>query len=122
MSYGNKIRDLRKQKGLSQIDMEVITGTPQSTISMIERSEFGDLEYICKALDHWGIPRFEFFARDEDLKNYIPSWMTASDLYVIRFINGLERDNQDFIKETINRLLEFIARYVGKDFQKLDKT
>lgn len=89
-----------------------------------EKQAYPPLDFIVKSLKVLKpeMKLFEFFADDGDLKNYIPSWMTASDLMVIRFINGLERDNQDFIKETLNRLLEFIARYVGKDFHQLDKS
>lgn len=64
--YGNRLRELREKKGLTQLQMQMKTGIDQSEISKMERgdrqptldqallfSEFFEtnVEYICKYTD-----------------------------------------------------------------------
>ncbi len=65
MNLGQRIRELRRSRGISQKQLAELTGLSQSFISTIERGEknisINSLKKICSAL---GMSLSEFFNRD----------------------------------------------------------
>ncbi|PKL40789.1 MAG: hypothetical protein CVV44_04050 [Spirochaetae bacterium HGW-Spirochaetae-1] len=59
--FGGKIKNLRKDAGLSQKDCARITGVSQSTISTTEKSTWPDSEYVGKLCAHLNKPLGEFW-------------------------------------------------------------
>jgi transcriptional regulator with XRE-family HTH domain len=55
ISFGERVRELRKEKGLSQEELSFKTGLHRTYIGMIERAEknitLTNIEKIAKALD-----------------------------------------------------------------------
>ena len=55
ISFGDRVRELRKEKGLSQEELSFKTGLHRTYIGMIERAEknitLTNIEKIAKALD-----------------------------------------------------------------------
>ena len=66
--YGEKLKNIRKKHGLTQDQMESLTGVSQSTISVYETAAYPDLEYIVKVCKHHGIPLWEFFDADREIE------------------------------------------------------
>lgn len=67
---GARLKAERKKRGLSQVDMQNVTGVPSSTISYNESSAYPDLEYIFKACNHWGISPIDVIIGSEEKKKY----------------------------------------------------
>ena len=63
--WGDKIKKLRKELGLTQTECAQITGHAQSSISGYEKSENSDLDYIAKLCKYANIPLWQFFAPDD---------------------------------------------------------
>ncbi len=121
--FGEKICKYRDEKDLTQLQLAKMIGITRHKVLNYEKQAYPPLDFIVKSLKVLkpGMRLFEFFAEEGELDKYLPSWITEEDAYALHFINGLDREHQVFFKKTVNRLLKFIARYVGKDFQELNK-
>nr|WP_321451465.1 helix-turn-helix transcriptional regulator [uncultured Carboxylicivirga sp.] len=70
MKIGNSIKELRKEKGVKQIDLAQLSGISQTYLSQIEKGlkkpKLDALEKISKALDI-PLPVLSFLALEEDM-------------------------------------------------------
>ncbi|HNR88557.1 MAG TPA: helix-turn-helix transcriptional regulator [Spirochaetota bacterium] len=90
--YGEKIRKLRKERGLKLEDMSKITGHPTSTIGYWEKQQYPDLGYIVKACDYFKINIWDFFVNDNDLAKVYK--ISPGLLDMCRLIEELPEDKQ----------------------------
>lgn len=92
MNFGNKIKWIIKNRGLSQREVAAMIEVPESTLSRwtsMDYPDLKDIEAICKALD---IPLYRFFS-DVDL--------SVNEKELLRAFGKLSPDQQA-------RLIEFL--------------
>lgn len=113
MTLGNKIRRIRKQKGLSILDLKNITGLSKSTISEIENDKSSPTaETLSKIATGLGVTVDEFFRDDIEEENIkIPE--EYSSKYKVT-----SRDKAQY-KEFIKRETE--AFFMNDEFDEEDK-
>lgn len=104
---GNKIRQLRKERSLTQAELATRIGVQQSDLCRMETGEYKvSLDTLFKILGVFGLAIGEFF-RDESA---IPS-PTEREAEIIRILRGLDDATQheilDFVRyKSVRRIQE----------------
>jgi len=116
--FGNKIKALRKQAGLTQRDCEKITGHGQSSISSYEKAEFPNSEYVAKICKHIGVSLSEFW-KDEGEADQLPSYIKPEQAEILKLINTeFDAETRIEIWELFKKALEGFAVASGLKIEK----
>jgi len=101
MNIGDKIKDLRKELGISQQTLAEKINIPQSSISLYEKQGEPPLDFLRKALAFLAPETkvFEFIAEPEDLEKYVPSWILPEDLEMLRALYDLPLETRIKIRK-----------------------
>lgn len=104
--YGRKIRQLRKNAGLKQVDLAQMVGVSRPNISFWENADYPPLEAIDKICKALGLEIWKFFGDDfvETQTGNLPA----------KYSNLL-KELSKLGKEEYNDLLEIIAIYLRKN-------
>src|SRR4030095_8352295 len=93
---GRKIRELRKEHRLTQVELSSRLGIQQSDLSRMEKGEYRvSLDTLFKILAEFDISIGEFF--DEMAKDTF----TPQDVKLVREFRSLEQDDQDQVRDFI---------------------
>ncbi len=87
-SYGERIKDLRKNGGYTQKEFAALLSIAPSNLSVVEKSTHPSLaiiEKVCQLLD---IPIYQFFLDDEiKFKETLPSYIEPNDAHFLKILN-----------------------------------
>lgn len=121
MTQGQRVRELRKSKGMTLEEFGKVLGVQKSAVSKIERGDRGLTEQmlisICREFDvreEWlregKGDMFLPLSRDEEIERFIGDALKDEpDTFKKRLISALARLNE----EDWNRLEEVLAEIVG---------
>lgn len=102
-NYGEKIKNLRKERNVSQLTLSEKIGLPQTSISSYEKYSEPPLDFLRKALAFLApeMKLFEFIAEPEDLEKYKdnPSWILPEDLEMLRALYDLPLETRIKIRK-----------------------
>ncbi|MDY7094402.1 MAG: helix-turn-helix transcriptional regulator [Acidobacteriota bacterium] len=94
---GRKIRQLRKERKLTQTALAGRIGIQQSDLSRMEKGEYRvSLDTLFRILAEFDVTLAEFFHEDES-ESYSPK-----DMLFVRQFNTLPKDAQDEVKAFIS--------------------
>jgi|HigsolmetaAR206D_1030411.scaffolds.fasta_scaffold00003_36 transcriptional regulator with XRE-family HTH domain len=101
VSFGKRLKYLRKKKGLTQKELSKILNVSESSISMYEREDREpSFETLKQIADFFGVSR-AFLLGDPE-----PSQKNDEDLLAFFNLNDLDEDDIQYLKDTI----EFLRR------------
>lgn len=93
---GRKIRQLRKERKLTQTALAARIGIQQSDLSRMEKGEYRvSLDTLFRILAEFDVTLAEFFQEDD------PEVYSPKDMMFVRQFNSLPRDAQDEVKAFI---------------------
>ncbi|WFR56087.1 helix-turn-helix transcriptional regulator [Anaerocolumna sp. AGMB13025] len=110
MDIGKKIRALRLQKNIAQIDLAGILGVSKSTMSNYERNySTPDPDLMVKLADFFGVSidylfdyeeghKSELTKESSDYNHGITADLTKDECNVLNYYNRLTDEHKDFIK------------------------
>lgn len=107
LTPGERLCDLRKDKGMTLTEVAKQTGLSTSTISNYENGKELTAESLCKLLKVYGVTADEFYGLDPD---YQKSWEIFerygfSENFFQQFY-FMEKDDRQQIAKCLNRLFE----------------
>lgn len=106
MKYGTRLRELIKERGLSQSDLADKIGMSRSAVSFWMNSEYPPLDGIEKVCAVLEMPVYKFFMTDKDMEE-----ITGVDLKWIDFLKAIKvlpEDIQVKIWSNIDQILEVV--------------
>ena len=106
LNIGTRVKALRGQRGLTQIELKKATGLSQATLSRIESGEFQNLrgDTLVKLADSLRVTTDYLLGRSDSAA---PKHAFGSDLgarALLKIYEGLDEDN----KRTLGAFAEFI--------------
>ena len=105
--FGDKLKELRKQRGMSQAELGKRLGVTKQSVSRYETGRIPDVETVMKISEIFDVP-FDTLIKDFD-------WSSAtvfedeSDAEIVRRVTG-QKDTPVLIPETKVRLHQIIDR------------
>lgn len=113
MNVGNRVRDLREERGLTQIDLKRATGLSQATISRIEAGEFQNLrsDTLTKLADSLRVTSDYLLGRSDAAMPQHPFGIDLGAKALLRIFERLDEEN----KRTLGAFAEFLEIRANND-------
>ena len=110
--YGDKIKQLRKKRGINQAELSKKTGVPQSTLSIYEKQTHLDTQFIEKALKVLApnLETWEFFITEEQREK-----LTGVPAPVIKIYNELKELPIEKQKEFLGVVRDLLIMLRNRD-------
>ncbi len=117
--FGKKSKALRKEYGLTQKDCADITGHSQSSISVYEKSEYPNAEYIALLCEHINMPLYKFWLKEDEEKDPLPPYIKPEQAEILKLINTeFDAETRIEIWELFKKALEGFAVASGLKIEK----
>lgn len=106
LNIGTRVRALREQRGLTQLDLRNATGLSQATISRIEGGEFQNLrgDTLVKLADSLRVTTDYLLGRSDDDVRQHPFGTDLGARALLKIYEGLCEEN----KRTLGEFAEFL--------------
>jgi transcriptional regulator with XRE-family HTH domain len=106
LSVGTRVKDLREQRGLTQLDLKNATGLSQATISRIESGEFENLrsDTLTKLADSLRVTSDYLLGRSDAAIQRHPFGIDLGAKELLRIFQGLDEET----KRALGSFAEFL--------------
>lgn len=104
-NYGKKIKDLRREKEISQKELAARVGISPPNLSQWEAMTLPPLEGIIKVCQELEIPLWQFFLTEEEtVTDFMPPWFRQEHLEFIKELSQLPEDLQDTLLKSFTEI------------------
>ena len=106
-AIGCRLRDLRKERGLTQAELARQIGIQQSDLSRMEKGEYRvSLDNLFKILGVFDLDLAEFFGHHKATTNHAQQPLSRSDMKLLHLLRELSPEGRSEVQE----FLEFKLR------------
>ncbi len=115
--YGKKIKQIRKQAGLSQAELADRVGVSRPNISFWENAEYPPLEAIDRVCQVAGMDLWKFFVEESDLAGIIN--LPGEFLPLLERIKNLDRKGREDLAEIFSLIADKFIADNGRDTKRI---
>jgi transcriptional regulator with XRE-family HTH domain len=115
-AIGNRLRRLRKERGLTQAELARQIGIQQSDLSRMEKGEYRvSLDNLFKILGVFDLDLADFFGEKHDRADFEQQPLSRQDMKILHLLRELSREGRAEVQE----FLEFKLRKERQERRRL---